>query len=125
MLADTDSKAFQVLPSVEYCQVPLPVLAVMARPLRSMVSISARLAALRIVEAAVAEDVVFSSVVRRLYMKSLEIVGALFLLEAYKKVKFVMVATPLPKLESVDHSLSPKLSLGFRLIFALPLWVCA
>ena len=66
LLEDTEPKACQVVPSVEYCQVPFPVLAVMARPLRSLVSSSDRLAPVSIVDTAVADDVVFSLVVVRL-----------------------------------------------------------
>ena len=65
LVVETEPKACQEVPSVEYCQVPLPVVAVMARPLSALVSTSARLAALRIVDAVVDEDVVFSSVVVR------------------------------------------------------------
>ena len=66
LVEDTDPKARQVVPSVAYSQVPLPVLAVMATPLRSLVSSSDMLALVSIVDTAVAEDVVFSLVVVRL-----------------------------------------------------------
>ncbi len=42
LVPETAPKLAQVLPSVEYCQVPLPVTAVIAIPLRAPVSTSAR-----------------------------------------------------------------------------------
>ena len=58
----TAPKLAQVLPSVEYCQVPLPVTAVIASPLTAPVSTSAQLAPVKIAEASVPEEVVSSLV---------------------------------------------------------------
>ena len=66
LVEDTEPKGCQVMPSVEYCQAPLPVVAVMARPLRELVSTSDRLAAVRIVDGAMAKEVVFSFVAVKL-----------------------------------------------------------
>ena len=62
---DKEPKAFQADPSVEYCQMPLPVLAVTARPLSALMSTSTQFAPVRIAAALVAKDAVFSSVVGR------------------------------------------------------------
>ena len=66
LVEDTEPKACQVVPSVEYCQVPLPVVAVMARALRALVSTSTQLAAVKSVDAAIAGEVVSSLVVVKL-----------------------------------------------------------
>ena len=58
----TAPKLVQVVPSVEYCQVPLPVLAVMAKPLDGLVSTSAQVDDVRIALASVPLEVVSSLV---------------------------------------------------------------
>ena len=72
----TPPNATQVNPSVEYCQVPLPVLPVMAIPFRAPLSTSAQLAPVRIVLARVPLEVVFSSVPLRVTVAPLLSVGA-------------------------------------------------
>jgi len=59
---ETLPKLAQVVPSVEYCQVPLPVTAVIASPLEGLESTSAQLEPVRIAEASVPEEVVSSFV---------------------------------------------------------------
>ena len=75
-VADTDPKPFQVVPSVEYCQVPFPVLDVMAMPLSAPVSTSAQEADVRMDVTVVPEEVVFSSVPVRVTVAAFVIVGA-------------------------------------------------
>src|SRR6185503_13211665 len=55
-------KLVQLLPLVEYCQVPLPVVPVTAMPDRGLVSTSPWPAPLRMAETSVPEEVVSSSV---------------------------------------------------------------
>src|SRR5205814_1924919 len=76
LVAVTAPKLAQVVPSVEYCQVPFPVLPVMASPLSAPVSTSAQLAPVKIVLAVVPLEVVFSSVPERVTVAPLVIVGA-------------------------------------------------
>ena len=64
----TAPNAFQVVPSVEYCHVPLPVLVVIASPLTAPVSTSARVLEVRIADASVPDDVVSSVVPVKLYV---------------------------------------------------------
>src|SRR5204863_442073 len=78
LVAVTAPKLAQVVPSVEYCQVPFPVLPVMASPLSALVSTSAQLAPVKIVLAVVPLEVVFSSVPERVTVAPLVIVGASF-----------------------------------------------
>ena len=65
LVEDTEPKACQVVPSVEYCQVPFPEQAVIARPLRELTSTSTQLAAVKSVDAAIAGEVVSSLVVEK------------------------------------------------------------
>ena len=74
--AVTAPKLCQVAPSVEYCQVPLPVVAVMAKPLTAPVSTSAQVELVRIVLERVAEEVVSSVLEVRTTDAPLVIVGA-------------------------------------------------
>ena len=76
MLADSAPKPFQVRPSVEYCQVPLPLTAVTAMPLCAPVSTSAQAALTRIALTAVPAEVVFSLVAVRVTLTALVMVGA-------------------------------------------------
>ena len=81
LVDDTAPKFVQVVPSVEYCQVPLPVTEVIAKPLDGLVSTSAQVEPLRIAEASVPEEVVFSFVVAKVWVYALVIVGASLTLE--------------------------------------------
>ena len=74
--AVTAPKLCHVVPSVEYCQVPLPVVAVMARPLTAPVSTSAQVELVKIVLESVAEEVVSSVLEVRTTDAPLVIVGA-------------------------------------------------
>ena len=74
--AETAPKLCQVVPSVEYCQVPLPVVAVMAKPLTAPVSTSAQVELVRIALESVAEEVVSSVLDVRTTDAPLVIVGA-------------------------------------------------
>ena len=76
MVADSAPKLFQLTPSVEYCQVPLPVTQVTAIPFCAPLSTSAQLAAVRIALIAVADEVLFSSVALRAMVEPLLNVGA-------------------------------------------------
>ena len=69
-------KFCQVVPSVEYCQVPLPVFAVMAKPLSALVSTSAHVLEDSIELASVPLDVVSSLVAVNETEAALVIVGA-------------------------------------------------
>ena len=72
----TAPKLAQVEPSVEYCQVPLPVTPVMASPLMAPVSTSAQLTPLRMAEASVPLEVASSVVEVSVWVAALVIVGA-------------------------------------------------
>ena len=74
--AVTAPKLCQVAPSVEYCHVPLPVVAVMAKPFTAPVSISAHVELVKIVLESVAEEVVSSVLEVRTTDAPLVIVGA-------------------------------------------------
>ena len=76
MEAETAPKLVHVVPSVEYCQVPLPVVPVMAIPLAALVSTSAQPAEPRIVPTVVLPEVVSSSVPVRVTVAPLLMVGA-------------------------------------------------
>ena len=79
-MAVTPPKPAQVTPSVEYCQVPLPVLPVMAIPSSAPVSTSAQEAELRMEATVVLEDVVSSLVPLNVTVAPLLMVGASFTL---------------------------------------------
>ena len=64
-MALTAPKPFQVVPSVEYCQAPLPVLLVTAIPLSALVSTSAQAAVVSNALTVVPAVVVFSLVAVR------------------------------------------------------------
>ena len=72
----TAPNAFQVVPSVEYCHVPFPVLEVIAIPLDGLVSTSAHEAEVKIDEAVVPAEVVFSFVPVKETVAALVMVGA-------------------------------------------------
>ena len=76
MLADTAPKPFQVTPSVEYCQAPLPTTLTSATPLCAPLSTSAQAALTRIALTAVADEVLFSSVAVKVTVAALLMVGA-------------------------------------------------
>ena len=73
---DTAPKPFQVMPSVEYCQAPLPLMPVTAMPLIAPLSASAQLAAPRIALTALPGEVMFSSVPLKVTTLALVMVGA-------------------------------------------------
>ena len=76
LLADTAPNAFQVTPSVEYCQVPLPVWLVIAMPLSGPLSTSAQEADVRIALAVVPTEAVSSFVPASVTVAPLVMVGA-------------------------------------------------
>ncbi len=76
LLLETVPNPFHVVPSVEYCQVPLPTLLVIAIPFDGLVSTSAHVELVRIEVTVVPEDVVFSSVPVKVTEEALVIVGA-------------------------------------------------
>ena len=78
-MALTEPKTFQVVPSVEYCQVPLPVLLVTAIPLSAPASTSAHDAEVRIELTVVPAEVVSSLVAVSVTVAPLLMVGALLL----------------------------------------------
>ena len=75
-LADTEPKLAQVIPSVEYRHVPLPLTAVTAMPFSAPLSTSAQPAPVRMVLTVVPDEAVSSSVPVRLTVAALVIVGA-------------------------------------------------
>ena len=76
LVLDTEPKFAQVEPSVEYCHVPLPVVPVIARPFRALVSTSAQVTPVKIAEASVPLEVVFSLVAVRVCVAAFVTVGA-------------------------------------------------
>ena len=76
LVPETAPKLAQVVPSVEYCHVPLPVTPVMAKPLRALVSTSAQLTPLKMAEAKVPLEVVSSVVAAKVGVAPLVMVGA-------------------------------------------------
>ena len=74
--AETAPKLCQVAPSVEYCHVPLPVVAVIAKPLTAPVSTSAQVELVRIALERVPEEVVSSVLEVRTTDAPFVIVGA-------------------------------------------------
>ena len=76
MVADTAPKPFQVMPSVEYCQAPLPLTLVTAMPFCAPLSASAQLTEPRSALTAVPDEVVFSSVAVKVTLAALVMVGA-------------------------------------------------
>src|SRR5947207_10270171 len=75
---DTLPNAAHVVPSVEYCHVPLPLLLVTAVPLTAPVSTSAHTALVRMLLTAVPLLVVSSSVLVSVTVPPFVIVGASF-----------------------------------------------
>ena len=96
--ADTVPKLFQVVVSVEYCHVPLPVVAVMAMPLSALVSTSARLAPVKKADTRDDVLVVSSLVVVRLVDAPLVMVGASLTEVETTLVVFVLVVVSVPSL---------------------------
>ena len=76
LVVDTAPKPFQVTPSVEYCQVPLPLFEVIAMPFCAPLSTSAQVAPLRMVLTVVPDDVLSSSVAVSVTVAALVMVGA-------------------------------------------------
>ena len=76
MVADTAPKPFQVTPSIEYCQLPLPVTPVTAMPLIAPLSASAQLTEPRSALTALPDEMVFSSVPFKVTTLALVMVGA-------------------------------------------------
>ena len=80
LLDVTAPKLAQEVPSVEYCQIPLPVLAVIAKPLDGLVSTSLQLVEVRIELANIPGEGVSSFVVVIEADAPLVIVGASLIL---------------------------------------------
>ena len=97
LLTDTVPKLFQVTPSVEYCQPPLPTTAVIAMPLSAPASTSAQVAPVRIVLTVVPAEALFSSVALSVMLAPLFTVGA-SLIGVTLKVKVLGVLSKPPKL---------------------------
>ena len=101
LVAETAPKAAQVVPSVEYCHVPLPTLLVIAIPLKALVSTSAQVALARMELAVVPVEVVSSFVEVRVIVPVLIVGASLTLLTVMLDVAVAVLNAVVPPLDAV------------------------